>query len=378
MIPLLSLYFFMYGLIRTIHQVFLYKENMFFTSSVGDLSNALLLCNNCHAMFDYTLPAWTLLPNLEYFIRFEEEDFRQRQEQIEKNPSLKPARTCPDASLYLKECIAQDQTWPSNAVGGVYTQYWMPILAAPRERYQAWHGAPMAAILHAIRAINGRISPPSFVPVDVKKQLRHLQMLYEREIVPNQRGPTSDSSEGVELPNPAAPNPSPPAGQPSSSSMQSSSSSQSPHSHIVTWKMGPSQTTQQTIDAKVKIFGKHLLTLLDSQDELTRSVDNFNDIGSEYCKNMDEGFVSERDGVKETASMQVDADDDDSERDAEDEDVKGLFDVEDGAIATSSAGTHITVVPSLGVKREATPGKSLHTQASFPAMPSKPSTTATP
>ena len=347
-----------------------YKKNKFLDFSLDDICNALLLCKNCHTMFDFPLPAWILLPDLDFFIQFEEEDFRKREEKTKNNPSMEPEpRTCPNASQYHAACIEKNPTWPKAAIGGVYYQYWMPGTPPSPTRDQAWHGAPIAAILHATRAVNGRVSPPEFVPAEVKKQLRHLQALYEREIDLNQRGLTSESSGGVELVNPAAPNlvftstsdspsafasvssqaiksstTSPPAEQPSSSFMQASSVSQRPldptssqkgptisrrdpsdaqpylsaihnngkggskskeyhYSHIFRWKLGPGQTTQQTIDAIVETFGKHLLLLPNLQDELTRSDNDLCAISSKRNKKMDEESGIERDEIKEIVPM---------------------------------------------------------------------------
>ncbi len=65
---------------------------------------------------------------------------------------------------------------------------------------QAWHGAPMAAILHAFRAVLGNITPPEFVTPSIKEQLRKLQELYERRL---ETGPGDDPSINLgELPLP--------------------------------------------------------------------------------------------------------------------------------------------------------------------------------
>ena len=93
-----------------------YEQNKLIDFSIGDYSNALLLCKNCHSMFDLPLPAWTFVPNdLDYFIEFEEEDWRRREENANNNQNMKPEpRTCPDACQYHTAYIAKDPKWPKD------------------------------------------------------------------------------------------------------------------------------------------------------------------------------------------------------------------------------------------------------------------------
>ena len=146
-------------------------------------------------MFDDPEPGCTLLPtDLEYFIQFEEEDFDRRQaivdecqkeQQLHNVPSpivLPPPRRCPTAGEYLEAWFIKEPKWPSSALGGAYTRFTMPDYKQRPDamRLQAWHGAPIAAILHAFRAVLGNLTPPEFVAPRIKKQLRKLQELYER------------------------------------------------------------------------------------------------------------------------------------------------------------------------------------------------------
>jgi hypothetical protein len=170
-------------------------------------------------VFDDPEPGCTLLPtNLEYFIQFEEEDFKRRQAIVDERqqeqqqhqlhnvppptPLPLPPRRCPTAGEYLEAWIAKEPKWPSSALGGAYTRFTMPDYKQRPDAMhpQAWHGAPMAAILHAFRAVLGNLTPPEFVAPSIKKQLRILQELYERR---PETGPRDDTSVNLgELPLP--------------------------------------------------------------------------------------------------------------------------------------------------------------------------------
>lgn len=68
-------------------------------------------------------------------------------------------------------------------------------------RLQAWHGAPIATILHAFRAVLGNLTPPEFVALSIKKQLRKLQELYERRPETGPRDEPSINLGELPLPN---------------------------------------------------------------------------------------------------------------------------------------------------------------------------------
>jgi len=146
------------------------------------------------------MPAFTFIPtDLEYFIRFEEEDFARRQaivavqqrEHEHELPQL-PSRRCPTAADYLSAYVAKAPAWPSEAVGGPYSRYTIPgypLRPKTQQQSQAWQGAPMAAIFHAFRAVLGNVTSADFVPASVWSQLRQLQDLYKRPLVPLRTGP---------------------------------------------------------------------------------------------------------------------------------------------------------------------------------------------
>ena len=46
-----------------------------------------------------------------------------------------------------KAYITKDLKWPKEAIGGAYSQPSIPETTPSPTRVQAWHGAPMAAIL---------------------------------------------------------------------------------------------------------------------------------------------------------------------------------------------------------------------------------------
>lgn len=49
------------------------------TTHDSHLSNLVLLCQNCHALFEMDSPAWVMLPaDVEFFIQFEKADYEAR------------------------------------------------------------------------------------------------------------------------------------------------------------------------------------------------------------------------------------------------------------------------------------------------------------
>ena len=169
-------------------------------------------------MFDNLEPGFTFLPaDLGYFIRFEEEDFQRRQAIVDERhkerqqwhdvpPSTSlppPPRRCPTAQEYLRAWIVNEPKWPSSALGGAYTRFTMPDYKQRPDvmLLQAWHGAPMAAVLHAFRAILGNLTPPEFVAPSIKKQLQTLQELYERRLETCPGAETSVNLGELSLPN---------------------------------------------------------------------------------------------------------------------------------------------------------------------------------
>lgn len=124
------------------------------------------------------------------------DEYLQEQQEVRNPPSTPltpPLRRCPTAGEYLEAWIIKEPKWPSSALGGAYTRFTMPDYKQRPEamHLQSWHGAPMAAILHAFRAVLGNLTPPEFVAPNIKKQLRQLQELYER---PLKTGPSNVTS----------------------------------------------------------------------------------------------------------------------------------------------------------------------------------------
>ena len=175
--------------------------------------NSILLCKNCHTAFDGPEPGCTVIPtDLDYFIQFEKKDYERRQAMMNESyqglqksnsdPLLPPRRQCPTAGDYLDAWVVKEPRWPLCALGGAYTRYTMPNFEQRpnNTRLQAWHGAPIAAILHAVRAVLGNLTPPEFVPPRVKKQLRELHSLYERDLEIDPVGNKSASLRGLSVP----------------------------------------------------------------------------------------------------------------------------------------------------------------------------------
>lgn len=134
--------------------------------------NGMMLCPNCHAIFDDMLnPGWIFVPaDLEYFINYELEDRRTRQN-IQH-------RAVPDPHDYLKHQI-ETRTQPANATMPTYTRYAMgseqwdtTLISGDKE----WHVHPLAAIRMAWRAL-GAVRNET-VPVEVREKLSCLLDLY--------------------------------------------------------------------------------------------------------------------------------------------------------------------------------------------------------
>ena len=132
---------------------------------------------------------------------------RKEQRLLEvSSPIVLPPRRCPTAREYFEAWITQEPKWPSSAVGGAYTRFTMPEYKQRPDAMslQAWHGAPIAAILHAFRAVLGNLTPPEFVEPSVRKQLRSLQELYERRPGGSPEDGPSNEAGARPLPNPRA------------------------------------------------------------------------------------------------------------------------------------------------------------------------------
>lgn len=100
--------------------------------SLADIANSILLCKNCYTVFDDPEPGFTLLPaDLDYFVQFEEEDFKRRQaivdqdreEQLEVrnvppwSHMTPPPCRYPTVKEYLEARITKEPKRPSSALG---------------------------------------------------------------------------------------------------------------------------------------------------------------------------------------------------------------------------------------------------------------------
>ncbi|TKA73643.1 hypothetical protein B0A49_09877 [Cryomyces minteri] len=159
---------------------------------LGHVDNAIPLCPTCHRNFDdINHPGLVFLPSdLQYFIDFENENFRSRQT-LARNTGSVPPRTCPTPQMYLEHQVRTDAV-SEDASGGLYLRYtlydyfhtfgpkntWIPGLG-PFQEPEQWHGAPMAALWRAFLILG---NPFSGIPDKEKRLLRELQDLYQRQI----------------------------------------------------------------------------------------------------------------------------------------------------------------------------------------------------
>ncbi|KAL9123522.1 MAG: hypothetical protein Q9217_007048, partial [Psora testacea] len=74
---------------------------------LGSFQNSVLLCPTCHANFDDLLyPGFIFIPHkLGYFIKFEEQDFEERQRMLNQEGRLH-VRSFPTKEQYQLECVA--------------------------------------------------------------------------------------------------------------------------------------------------------------------------------------------------------------------------------------------------------------------------------
>ncbi|KAI9769342.1 MAG: hypothetical protein M1840_004043 [Geoglossum simile] len=80
-----------------------YKSQGIFPASLthpAHVENLILLCVSCHKLYDASFPKWIMLPeDLGFFINWEEEDYKQREEQATREGIAVP-RTVPATSDY--------------------------------------------------------------------------------------------------------------------------------------------------------------------------------------------------------------------------------------------------------------------------------------
>ena len=151
-----------------------------------DFDNGIPLCPNCHANFhDIYAPGFTFFPSdLQYFIDFEEEDFRRRQREVEMG-RLAPARVCPAAQAYKTHQV-ELRAVDEGAGGGLYQRYmlhdFLPTIISYNDittlPLKSWHGAPMASLRRTFQIYGDPLS--GAIPAQQREQLRKLQDLYMR------------------------------------------------------------------------------------------------------------------------------------------------------------------------------------------------------
>ncbi|EER38444.1 conserved hypothetical protein [Histoplasma capsulatum H143] len=149
---------------------------------LASMENAIALCPTCHTNFDNTSdPGFFFVPaDLEYFIRFEKDDYLRRTQQA--SIGLQSPRVCPDAMAYQQHQHAHGEV-PAQALGGLYQriflQSYLPFMPQDQANIpKSWHGHPMAAIRRAILA-TGTMRLDRY-PEQIYLQIRELQKLYSR------------------------------------------------------------------------------------------------------------------------------------------------------------------------------------------------------
>ncbi|KAL8935148.1 MAG: hypothetical protein Q9211_004854 [Gyalolechia sp. 1 TL-2023] len=135
--------------------------------TLHDKENGMRMCVLCHASFDNPeMPAWVFVPsNLDFFINFENADFRRRQREHQMTGNF-PIRQCPLAEDYVEKA------------GGLYDTYmlrqhgrdnngWIPGLSNYLPHPRWWHGDPMAALYKAFKTIgiSSRILPSNLAVI---------------------------------------------------------------------------------------------------------------------------------------------------------------------------------------------------------------------
>ncbi|KAF2106074.1 hypothetical protein BDV96DRAFT_607727 [Lophiotrema nucula] len=218
------------------------------------IENALLLCPQCHACLDHSIPYLIVVPaDLGFFVQAEE---RWQAE-------LAGGRFAPATGMYTDHC---QKKFPEHyepgalPVGGLYacymTEYFLGHMGRdvsdhPLVSMRQWHGDPLAMIYRAKCAL--ATNPDSDVRVkealmNVKEQMNHLDSLYDKgdwallklqgstlPPPPPDRGGTSDAGPDTDFagsqdsrfaPSPARPGNTGPSSSPSSATGPNNSGSQ--------------------------------------------------------------------------------------------------------------------------------------------------------
>ena len=136
---------------------------------LGDPDNFVILCTNCHGGFDSSMPVFVILPtNMEFFIDYEERDYKSRTEGKELRP-----RSFPTSQEY-------------KDAGGMYKAYSLQR-GFTTSAEKGWGGSPAAMIYKASLGVN---LPTDSIPPGIRGQVAKLMDLWGR------RPPTPAKNEG--------------------------------------------------------------------------------------------------------------------------------------------------------------------------------------
>ena len=151
--------------------------------------NAIPLCASCHVNFDHHLdPGFSFIPtDIQYFIEFELEDRRRREEaEREGKDGKELLRRVPSPTLYKQHQIEKGQVG-ADANGGLYRPVFLVhylhkgflSFDEVRSRFskaRPWHGAPLASFRRAFLMLgNGRLG---MLEKHERFQLLRLHSLY--------------------------------------------------------------------------------------------------------------------------------------------------------------------------------------------------------
>jgi hypothetical protein len=189
------------------------KKGMITFGALGDYRNAIVLCGSCHNHYDRTSnTGWVFLPaRIDWIIRWEEEDYKDRQETLERTGRV-VERSYPneeDYERYMREIGLLTDPEDGLVRGGLYHSYILedmfpPLMMEALKQHgmetpgimpggpKRWHGAPMAAINRGF-VVTG--APEMKLPEKEWEQLRTLQRLYSRKLTGSKnQNPLSNNS----------------------------------------------------------------------------------------------------------------------------------------------------------------------------------------
>ncbi|KAI4161391.1 MAG: hypothetical protein LQ342_004943 [Letrouitia transgressa] len=159
---------------------------------LGSFENAVALCGTCRDNFiNLYEPAFIFLPSdLQFFLRWEKEDFRFRINDYRNFGTCRARRppTAADYNKWLSQKLQHDSETELSQNGGLYSLYTlheylprMPGISATRvglspfHKSKRWHGDPMASLRRAFLSLGSRAH---VYPRLVRRQLQRLQDMY--------------------------------------------------------------------------------------------------------------------------------------------------------------------------------------------------------